>query len=309
MPLDAPTRDQIDSLVGSNEVMLFMKGNHDAPQCGFSATVIRILDTLIPTYETYDVLSNPALRDGIKEYSQWPTIPQLYVKGEFIGGCDIIQELFDSGELQQQLGIDVEEVPTPTLTITDAAAEGLRGATDGANPEQALHLGVDARYQNSLFLGPIAANSIEIQANGITIRMDPISASRSDGVTIDSIDTPQGRGFRIDNPNAPNDVKQITAAEVAQHQNAGKVFEFLDVRTPQERDTASISGATLLTPEESSRVEGLSKDTMLVFHCHHGGRSQSAAEHFASLGFTNVWNLTGGIDAWSREVDPSVPQY
>ena len=204
MSLDAPTRDQIDSLVSSNDVMLFMKGNHDAPQCGFSATVIRILDTLIPSYETYDVLSNPALRDGIKEYSQWPTIPQLYVKGEFIGGCDIIQELFESGELQQQLGIDIGDVAPPSLTITEAAAEGLRGAAADAGPDQALHLGVDARYQCSLFLGPVSSVSIEVESNGITIRMDAISASRSDGISIDAVDTPQGRGFRIDNPNAPD---------------------------------------------------------------------------------------------------------
>ena len=200
---DTPTRERIDSLIGSNDVMLFMKGNHDAPQCGFSATVIRILDTLVPNYETYDVLSDPAMRDGIKEYSQWPTVPQLYLKGEFVGGCDIIQELFESGELQQQLGIEVGDVAPPSLTITDAAAEGLKGAAAGAPSDQVLHLGVDARFQNSLFMGPVAANSIEVEANGIALRMDALTASRSDGVTIDAIDTPQGRGFRIDNPNGP----------------------------------------------------------------------------------------------------------
>ncbi len=203
MSLDDATREQIDSLVQSNDVMLFMKGNHDAPQCGFSATVIRILDTLVPNYETYDVLSDPAMRDGIKEYSQWPTVPQLYLKGEFVGGCDIIQELFESGELQQQLGIEVGDVAPPSLTITDAAAEGLKGAAAGAPSDQVLHLGVDARFQNSLFMGPVAANSIEVEANGIALRMDALTASRSDGVTIDAIDTPQSRGFRIDNPNGP----------------------------------------------------------------------------------------------------------
>lgn len=309
MDLDTSTRDRIDSLVSANDVMLFMKGNHDAPQCGFSATVIRILDTLVPAYETFDVLSDQAVREGIKEYSQWPTIPQLYVAGEFIGGCDIIQELFESGELQKQLGIDVGEVAPPSLTITDAAAEGLRGAVAGSPPGQALHLGVDARFQNSLFMGPVSASSMEVVSNGIAIRVDAVTASRSDGITIDAVDTPQGRGFRIDNPNAPNAVQSISAAEVARRREAGERFEFLDARTPAERETASIPGTSLLTPDEVKRVEALPRDTMLVFHCHHGGRSQSAAEHFAALGFSNVWNLTGGIEAWSTDVDESIPRY
>ena len=103
MSLDESTRAQIDSLVQSNDVVLFMKGNPAAPQCGFSATVIGILDTLTPEYATADVLSDPTLRDGIKTYSSWPTIPQLYVKGEFIGGCDIVQDLCASGEPRERL--------------------------------------------------------------------------------------------------------------------------------------------------------------------------------------------------------------
>ena len=81
-----------------------MKGNRGAPACGFSAQVVRILDELLPTYETVDVLRSPEMRDGIKEFSQWPTIPQLYVNGEFVGGTDIMREMYQSGELQKLLG-------------------------------------------------------------------------------------------------------------------------------------------------------------------------------------------------------------
>jgi len=105
MPLSEETRARIQSLVGSDDVVLFMKGNRQAPQCGFSATVVQILDHLIPQYATVDVLQDPELREGIKAFAQWPTIPQLYVKGEFVGGCDIIREMFQSGELQQTLGV------------------------------------------------------------------------------------------------------------------------------------------------------------------------------------------------------------
>ena len=97
------TRARIDGLVKGNEVLLFMKGNRQRPQCGFSATVVQILDSLLPEYRTVDVLSDPEIREGIKEYSSWPTIPQLYLGGEFQGGCDILVEMYESGELQEKL--------------------------------------------------------------------------------------------------------------------------------------------------------------------------------------------------------------
>ena len=93
---DAKTR--IDALVKSNDVVLFMKGTPLFPQCGFSSRAIAILDHLETPYETVDVLQDQEIRGGIKEYSDWPTIPQLYVKGEFVGGSDIMMEMFESGE-------------------------------------------------------------------------------------------------------------------------------------------------------------------------------------------------------------------
>jgi monothiol glutaredoxin len=96
---DAQSR--IDTLVKSNDVVLFMKGTALFPQCGFSSRAIAILDHLGASYETVDVLQDPEIRAGIKDYSDWPTIPQLYVKGEFVGGSDIMMEMFESGELQQ----------------------------------------------------------------------------------------------------------------------------------------------------------------------------------------------------------------
>ena len=86
-----------------NEVVLYMKGNPTFPQCGFSSTVVQILKHLGVNFQSYDVLQDEELREGIKKYSKWPTVPQLYVKEEFIGGCDIIREMFESGELKQFL--------------------------------------------------------------------------------------------------------------------------------------------------------------------------------------------------------------
>jgi monothiol glutaredoxin len=97
-------QNRIADLVQKNDVVLFMKGTPLFPQCGFSSRAVAILDRLGAPYESVDVLQDPEIRAGIKEYSEWPTIPQLYVKGEFVGGSDIMMEMYESGELQQLLG-------------------------------------------------------------------------------------------------------------------------------------------------------------------------------------------------------------
>jgi monothiol glutaredoxin len=95
------TSERIGEIVGKSDVVLFMKGTALFPQCGFSSRAVQILDHLGVRYETVDVLQDPEIRQGIKEYSDWPTVPQLYVKGEFVGGSDIMMEMFEAGELQQ----------------------------------------------------------------------------------------------------------------------------------------------------------------------------------------------------------------
>ena len=98
-----PVFDRIKQDVTENDVVLYMKGTPVFPQCGFSAAVVQVLSQLGVKFKGVDVLTDPSLRQGVKEFSQWPTIPQLYVKGEFIGGCDIVREMFETGELQQFL--------------------------------------------------------------------------------------------------------------------------------------------------------------------------------------------------------------
>jgi monothiol glutaredoxin len=99
---------RIEDIVKGNDVVLFMKGTDLFPQCGFSSRAVAILDHLGAKYETVDVLQDPEIRGGIKDYSDWPTIPQLYVRGEFVGGSDIMMEMFESGELQQLVGEKAE---------------------------------------------------------------------------------------------------------------------------------------------------------------------------------------------------------
>lgn len=98
-------KTKIDRLVNENKVMVFMKGSKLMPQCGFSNNVVQILNTLGVPYETVDILADSEIRQGIKEYSSWPTIPQIYIDGEFVGGSDIAIELYQSGELQQMVEV------------------------------------------------------------------------------------------------------------------------------------------------------------------------------------------------------------
>ena len=99
----ASVHEEIDTEVKSNDVVLFMKGTPQFPQCGFSGQVVQILEYLGAPYKSVNVLERAEMRQGIKDYSNWPTVPQLYVKGEFLGGCDIVREMFQSGELATQL--------------------------------------------------------------------------------------------------------------------------------------------------------------------------------------------------------------
>ena len=101
---DDQVTERIKSDLSENDVVLFMKGSPVFPQCGFSASVVQMLTTLGVKFKGIDILADPELRDGIKVFSDWPTIPQLYVKGEFVGGCDIVREMFEAGELEQLLG-------------------------------------------------------------------------------------------------------------------------------------------------------------------------------------------------------------
>ena len=101
--MDPQTKELIESSINANEVCLFMKGTPEAPECGFSMAVANMLKILDVNFKSVNVLSNQNIREGIKKYSEWPTVPQLYVKKEFVGGCDIIKEMFENGELKKLL--------------------------------------------------------------------------------------------------------------------------------------------------------------------------------------------------------------
>jgi monothiol glutaredoxin len=308
MTLDPALKKKIDDLVASDNVVLFMKGSKSFPQCGFSASVVNILNTMVPKYTTVNILADTDIRGGMKEYSDWPTFPQLFIKGEFVGGADIIRQMHESGDLEKKLGDVVAPAKAPNVTVTPRASKELQEALKEAAPGDVIHLTITATWEHTLDLGAKESSHVTVETNGITVQLDRASAQKAEGVVVDFIEAGGESGFKIDNPNRPPMVKQIDPKALKALLDAGKV-KLYDVRPEKERAIAKLANATMLDDKAMADAEALPKDTAIAFHCHHGGRSRAAAEHFVKLGFTNVYNLAGGIAAWSKDVDPSIPQY
>lgn len=306
MSLDDQTRQAIEALLSENPVVLFMKGTRQQPQCGFSAKTIAALDMLLPDYVTINVLEYPSVREGIKEYGNWPTIPQLYVKGELIGGADIVQDMMASGELAEAVGVETPEAAAPGITLSDEAAAAIKRALAG-QPDASLSLQIDAGWAHTLSLGPSRPDAVTATVGDISIQMDPWSAARADGLAISMEQQLAGTRFVFDNPNAPPPVQQMDVRTLKEKLDRGEPVLIFDVRGDDERDRAVLEFARPWDREAMQFIESLPRDTEIVFHCHMGGRSQQAAEHYRRLGFRNLHNLSGGIKAWAEEIDPTLP--
>ncbi|HBZ48580.1 MAG TPA: Grx4 family monothiol glutaredoxin [Stenotrophomonas sp.] len=308
MSLDPALRSRIESILTANRVVLFMKGQPTMPQCGFSAKAVGALQDLGVEFAHVNVLADPEIREGIKAYGDWPTIPQLYIDSELVGGSDIILQMASSGELSSVLGLAAPDRTPPRITVTPAAVEMLRGALADA-PGASLQLGIDASFQPNFQLAPHDDNAIAAESNGLRVQFDLASARRAEGITIDWVDDIRGKGLAIDNPNAPKAVQELAVRDADDQRRAGTVT-IVDVRPADERAIAAINAPfETFDGDNRARLEALPKDTPLAFLCHRGGRSAQAAEQFRALGFSKVYNITGGIDAWSDAVDNSVPKY
>lgn len=312
--MDEATRQKIDSEVQNHAVVLFMKGTPQAPRCGFSATVAGILDELVGKYQTVDVLSDSKIRDAIKEYSDWPTIPQLYIKGEFVGGCDLVREMYENGELHEALGLKPDAVELPKIVISSGAASALGEALAEATsqePDAGHHVRVEigADFQHALSISDKKPRDVEVVVGSLTLLFDPPSARRASGLSIDYVEGADGPAFKLENPNEPPRVKSVSVQDLAAKLRENAKLELFDVRSQKERDQAQVAGSKLLDRPAQDYIMTLDKGTPLFFMCHHGQRSQQAAAFFLSHGFSNVYNVSGGIDAWSLEVDSNVPRY
>lgn len=306
MTLSDATREQIQSILDEHPVVLFMKGNPQAPMCGFSAAASGALNDLVPGYFSVDVLADQVIREGIKAYGDWPTIPQLYVKGELIGGADIIKQMYNSGELHTLLGAPMPDRSAPDITITDAAAEKIRDNIP-EDDQAALHLAIDGHGQAGFNLAPAGAEDIVATSNGIAVHFDLGSAQRARGVVIDWVKTVQGEGLSLSYP-GKGSVKTMTVEELKQRVDAGGIT-LIDTRSAEQRDKAALAMATALEEVGQATLAQLPKDTPIAFMCHHGKSCVKVAQQFASHGFTEVYSVEGGIDAWAERIDRDVPRY
>ncbi len=307
MSLDPALRARIETLLAANPVVLFMKGDPRAPACGFSSKAVGALDAAGASYAHVNVLTDPEIREGIKAYGDWPTIPQLYIGGELVGGSDIIRQMAASGELHAALGLPAPDRSPPAITITAAAAAMLQQAIADAGAGYALQIDIDNGFNARLQLAPRDDAAIASESEGIRAQFDLASAQRARGLTIDWADDERGKGLVIDNPNAPPKVRNLSPAEASTRAQAGGLT-IVDVRPAEERAQASIPLDHATFDDGVEEIEALPKDTPIAFLCRSGGRSAQAAEHFRALGFREVYNIVGGTNAWA-EIDPSVPQY
>lgn len=309
MSLTPETRARIEQILSAHHVVLFMKGNPNAPQCGFSAKAAGILNGLVDAYGHVDVLSDAEIREGIKLYGQWPTIPQLYVGGELLGGSDIIEQMLNSGELHEALGLAAPDRTPPAIEVTPAATEAIGRALANAEEGVVLHLSVDPRFNARFELKPASGHEVVAEAGGLRLHLDLASVPRARGLRIDWVEDARGAGLAIHNPNAPPPVKSMSVQQLHDHVIAGTI-DVIDVRPAQARAFAPFPHPHEVLDEDSrERLEALPKDLPLAFLCHHGNSSRQAAEYFRGLGFHDIHNVEGGIDAWSVDIDPSVPRY
>lgn len=297
-------KQKIDSLISENPVLLFMKGTKERPQCGFSKQVVQVLNQLVSDYTTVDILVDPEMREAIKVYSSWPTIPQLYIHGEFIGGCDIVLDLQQKNQLQDLLKLEKASVK-PTIKVSESALKAFANAQKDAG-EDAIRLSIAANFEHSLSFDRKSANDFELAFDGFNIIIDPYSALRSENLEIDFQSDHLEAGFSFNNPNLPPEVKDLSVEELKAWRDQGHDALLIDVRPKDEWQLAHINFAKLLTEVSEQKLD---KEQKIVFHCHHGGRSMRMAERFRLKGFKNIYNLTGGIDAWSKKIDNSVPTY
>jgi len=298
MSLDPATRERIQSLLSAHRVVLFMKGTRQQPMCGFSAAATNTLNELLDEYHTVNVLEDPAIREGIKVFGDWPTIPQLYVEGELVGGSDIIRQMYTSGELHSLFGAAPPDRTPPEITITDKAAEMIRQGTADAQGV-AIHLEIGPDYSAGFQLAPAGEFDIVAESNGLTIHFDPASAQRAKGIVIDWVSTVQGEGLSLKFPGAQQ-VHRMSVQELQQRLADGSIT-LVDVRPAASRaQLASLPQARILEDEGYDALAELPKDTPLAFICQRGISSQGVAERFAAHGFTQVHNVEGGMEAWAQ---------
>ncbi len=186
---------KIEEQLEQHNTVLFMKGSKAAPQCGFSAKVVSILEGIIDSFHTVDVLLDSQLKEDLKIFSDWPTFPQLFVNKEFIGGCDLVEQLFYSGELYELLGGKKgAKDTTPEIHVSEEAAVVIKEGVDRSENE-VLHLTIDQSFNHDFQIAPRNPSKIRVLAGGVEMYLDQESLNRASGLKIGMTDRENEYGF------------------------------------------------------------------------------------------------------------------
>lgn len=291
---------KIESLINSHKVVLFMKGTPQTPMCGFSGNTIKMLkDLLDEDFKTFNVLEDNDVREGIKNYSEWPTIPQLYIDNEFVGGNDIISEMFNTGELHELLNLQKPNRTPPTITISDEALKHIKEGMQEVGGQK-LFLSIDDAFNTRFSIESPKGYEVVSQVKNLDIYMDIGTAERAQDIDISWIEELQGSGLRIKNPNEPPAVIELSVTELQDWFDTKNVDNpmIFDVRPADKVEEGTLPGGRRLDKKTIIEIEEMDKNTPLVFVCQVGQSSMAAAEFFRKKGYSKVYNLSGGYQAW-----------
>ncbi len=309
MSLSEKIKNQIKDYINREKVALFMKGTQSNPKCSFSANIVQILNNFITEYLSIDVLENNKIRQGIKIYSNWPTIPQLYIDQKFIGGNDIVSQMYKNGELSKYFDLKINNNLIPKIQISNLAQQALKEASATYDNPKYLRLRINAKFEHSLSFQNKNEEDIIIKSNNINLIIDPISKSRSNGIKIDYKKLKSTEGFKIENPNSPPEIKKINVFELKKKFDNNESIIVFDVRTKEEWDITHLNNTLFFNDYPKNKLKQIDKSHPIAFLCHHGQRSKRIAETFRTKGFTNIFNVIGGISEWSSKINNKIDKY
>lgn len=307
---------QAKTLLEAHEVVLLWREDAAA-----SARARAQLERCGVRPELVEVRAQAELAAGLAALAGSTRVPLLFVRGALLGDAEALEALDARGELHAALGPSARApegplarepalegaLALPTVTVSDAAKAKLLEALGGSG-EEFVRVEVLPGGRFDLSVGPREPGDVLVRAGELGIVLDPQSAPRARGLAIDYVREGEEEGFSLRLPESPARVRQLSAKALQELLAKGEPVLLYDVRPEGERELAAIPGHRVLDEAGLAQLRSLGRDVRVVLVCHHGVRSQRAAERLAAEGFTQVYNLAGGVDAYSS-VDPTIPRY
>ena len=314
------TKEAVKDVVTEDKIVVFAKGTKEMPRCGFSARAIQVVESVGKPFKVVDILSDPSIRPALVAFSSWPTTPQVYLDGEFLGGSDIIMELYESGELQKKIassyGEEFKEVQdNQRVDVTDEALGKVKEFME--TDLEFLRLSVqvkdgDRAYSLELDSHTSAAADLKWKVKGLTVIVAKAMSELFDKLEVSWVNKDGNEGFavkEVGNPPAlpiPIDIDKADLARLMRSEIKDGKLWIVDVREDDEWKSGHGEEAVhlpLSRLEKEWKDKGFDSKDTLVFYCAAGKRSLSAANHFRhKLGFPNTRSLVGGIGNYPSNI-------